>query len=239
MNIRFSPSLLTSFATIFGISLFVHLGLWQLERANEKERYLEQSAQNELKPIISLPHHIGKQAESLRNRQVFFHGQALSDRQFLLDNQIRNGRAGVNVITPFLRDDHSIVLLDRGWIEFSRDQLPDVSLPTQSRRIEGRVYVATEPAFALDAMDAGQTSWPRLITHIDPTAIEERLGLPLVPVIVRLSKDDAHGYLRQWPEVARLDPNVNTSYAIQWFALAATVLILFISLNLKRVSRRQ
>ena len=240
--IHFSPSLFPTIATVLGIGLFVSLGQWQIQRADEKTQILEQFTQNKTKPIIALPSEISKESKMLTYRNVFFFGIPLVHRQFLLDNQIRNGKAGINIITPFERDDGSTILVDRGWMEFSRGQLPVIELPKQRMRIQGTIYIPPGKAFSLGTFDADADTWPRLITHLDYAAIGEKLGVTIPELTVRMDphkdSNQAQAYLRQWPGVALLQPDRNLAYAIQWFALALTVLILFIALNLK-IHRKQ
>lgn len=213
-----------------------------MQRADEKTQLLKQFTQNKTKPIIALPTDLSKDLKMLAYRNVFFVGTPLTDRQFLLDNQIRNGKAGVNVITPFERDDGSIILVDRGWIEFSREQIPSVQLAAERVQIQGEVYIPAGKAFSLGSMDEGMSAWPRLITHLDYTSIGERLGTAIPELTIRMdpytTPHPVPAYLREWPEMTRLQPDRNRAYAIQWFAMAFTVLILFIVLNF-RISDKQ
>ena len=233
ISIQFSPSLLPAFATVLLISLFTSLGLWQLQRAEETKDFLEQSMRNQSQAMIALPLEVDKKLESLRYRHVFFFGMPLNDKQFLLDNQVRNKLSGTNVLTPFKLDGGKLILVDRGWIEFSRESMPDVTIPEQAMRVEGHIYTSAGKPFSLGEMDEGTSSWPRLITHIDYATMEQRLHASIAPLTVRMNANNEYGFLRQWPELTRLNPNRNIAYAIQWFGLALAVLIIFLVLNFK------
>ena len=53
-------------------------------------------------------------------------GQFDTERQFLLDNIILDGRYGYYVVTPLrLSDDNDVLLVNRGWIEKAGDKTDD------------------------------------------------------------------------------------------------------------------
>jgi surfeit locus 1 family protein len=58
-------------------------------------------------------------------------------------------------------------------------------------------------------------------------------GKPLQPVLVQQTSDTKDGLYREWP---RPDAGVAThvSYAIQWYGLAATLVVLYVILNFKK-----
>jgi surfeit locus 1 family protein len=58
-------------------------------------------------------------------------------------------------------------------------------------------------------------------------------GLNLQPFVLQQSNDGGDGLIRDWP---RPDTGVAThlSYAMQWYGLAATLIVLWLVLNVKR-----
>ncbi len=233
-RIQFKPPLLAVFLTVFGVSLFIGLGKWQLERADDKAELLRQHQQQQMQPMLALPNGDIKNLKQWQYQKVSFTGKPLADRQFLLDNQIRNGKLGLNVMTPFERLNSSLILVDRGWIALksSRDSLPDVSIDAQPMRVEGTVYVPVGKPFAVGVSDEGSTGWPRLVTHINYAEMSERLGADLPAFTIRMSPELAGDYYREWPLIAT-SPDKNLAYAVQWFAFALAALIIFLVLNVK------
>lgn len=220
------------------LALLLGLGTWQLDRAEEKASIL--ASYRERSEAPARPLGAGSEApERLRFRHVELSGDFLSERQFLLDNQIRNGRVGYQVLTPMRvvgRDD--LVLVDRGWVPqgATRAELPDVVVPPGPRRITGVVYVPFGEGLRLGEMDEAQLSWPRLIQYVDFGLIEKRLMHAVAPFTVRLDPAAPDGYLRDWQVVA-VSPERHLAYAIQWFGLALVLAIGFLVVNLEREGR--
>lgn len=72
-----------------------------------------------------------------------------------------------------------------------------------------------------------------IIERIDTKLIGQFLHKSVYPFIIRLDKANAQGYVREWSIVA-MPAERHYAYALQWFAMAFVILILFIALNLKK-----
>lgn len=238
MNIgpyRFSPPLLAVLLTILLSALFAGLGRWQIERMYEKEQILEQYQQRQTAPPITELPSAKADLDAWRYQRVQLKGRLLADRQFLLDNQILDGRVGFNVLTPWMLDDGRTVLVDRGWVALGkqREDIPDVRVKTEMGSIVGTIYVPFGEPFALGGATVGEVGWPRIIQYLDFKALGDLLDRPLVPMVVRMSAQQAGGYERKWPVVA-MSAEKHLAYAVQWFGLALVPIILLLVLNLKR-----
>lgn len=232
---QFSPPLLAFLAAIFLSALFTGLGRWQIERMYEKEEILEQYKQRQSEAVVAALPPATADLEEWRYRRVQLSGAMLADRQFLLDNQVVNGRVGFNVLTPMVLDDGRTVLVDRGWVAMGarREDLPDTRITTEINTIIGTIYVPFGEPFALDGATVGEVGWPRIVQYLDFKALGDLLGTALLPMVVRLSPQQAGGYKRKWP-VIPMSADKHLAYAVQWFALAGVPIILLLVLNLKR-----
>lgn len=72
-----------------------------------------------------------------------------------------------------------------------------------------------------------------VVELLDVHLISQFLHKSVYPFIIRLNNHADNGYLREWPVVA-MAPERHYGYALQWFAIALVILILFIALNLKK-----
>lgn len=229
------PSWFILIATFVGIFCLSSLGIWQLQRAEEKKQILRDSEQqaNNTPQNISLPVY---EPEKLRYQRIHLYGHYISNKQFVLDNQIQNHKVGYNILTPFkVADTDFVVLVDRGWVpmEKSRELLPEIKVSETLREVIGVVYAPFGEPFTLGEIDNGDIQWPRLIQYLDFAALSQRLEISLQPFTLRLDSDQQNGYLREW-EIFAFSPNRHIAYAAQWFGLALTLLIIFIVLHVSK-----
>lgn len=218
--------------------LFLFLGNWQLQRADEKRAVLAgfeaaASARHQRLDLSVEP------LESLRFRPVMLSGHYLPEQQFLLDNQVRQGQVGYRVITPLLdRDSGRTVLIERGWIPRGpeRETLPDVTagLAGDVVTIRGHVYLPFGEGYRLGAMDEAPGVWPRVIQYLDFAAIGERLQQDVPPLTVRLDPEEPLGYEREWRPVLPMGPERHLAYAVQWFGLALALVVIAMVMAYRR-----
>ena len=232
------PFWLIQIAAFALIILFISLGLWQIERGNFK-RELKETADNiSVTDALYLPIN---DPTKWRNKHIKFYGHYWPERQFLLDNQVRDQLPGYNVLTPFFVEKYkSWVLVDRGWIaqEDGRAQLPIVDVSNADRTITGQIYVPYQAAFTLGDIAEGEDSgWPRRIQFVDYIQLADRLGVELQAFTVRLDPRQPSGYRRDWLNV-QLPAAKHYAYAFQWFALAVAVVMLWWVYVLRPILRR-
>lgn len=216
---RWDPEWRIVLLAVLLVPLFVGLGVWQLSRAEEKREISARWAQQRLLPALPLAS-LDRDPERLAYRPVSLQGQFLQGRDFLLDNRIRQGRYGLEVLTPMRLASGELVLVNRGWIEGdpSRRQLPRVAPVAGELALRGFVYVPPGASYTLgDIAAAGD--WPRLVQAIDVPALSDMLGEPLWPYTVRLSMDSPAALLADWPLLST-QPEKHEAYAAQWFAMA-------------------
>jgi cytochrome oxidase assembly protein ShyY1 len=72
------------------------------------------------------------------------------------------------------------------------------------------------------------------VQQVDMSRMGEQLGSPLLPFVLRLSPDSEGGFTREWQARTGLTPERHTGYAVQWFALAAALVVLCIWVALRR-----
>ena len=114
-------------------ALFCLLGGWQLQRMHEKQALLAQSpvvggAAVSLSQAAASP----QELHWVRERLRFLPGTVL------LDNQLRDGRAGIKVYQAARAHDGLTVLVDLGWLPVSADRvLPPVIAQQGMAELQG------------------------------------------------------------------------------------------------------
>jgi surfeit locus 1 family protein len=128
------------------------------------------------------------------------------------------------------------VLVNRGWIPkaFGTSLLPDIRVSGQSRRIRGRITRLPRPGLELAGEAGPLPEWPRAVQFPVMEELAQALGEPLAARMVLLDEAEDDGYVRDWSPV-ELGPERHVGYALQWFAMSVTVLIIYLALNLKRI----
>ena len=109
------------FAIIF-VPITISLGLWQIERANEKKVIIS----NYDKLLVSTPIALQKE-QPLENWQPIETVGAYQDLVVYEDNAINSGKAGFKVYHLFQNGDGTFIFIHRGFIAVSYTHL---TLPT-------------------------------------------------------------------------------------------------------------
>ncbi len=234
----FSPGLIPTLAMLVAFPVLLSLGFWQLDRAEHREQVLRALDARGESPVLDLNAQ-SPDADDAWYRDALAHGRYDTARQFLLDNQTHQGEAGYHVLTPLrLNGRDAAVLVDRGWISAggSRAELPSLPLTGDVREVRGHLDQGPTTGIRLGGMADGEQGWPLRLQYIEYEELEQRLGYELLPMVLRLDPEADDGYVRQWrPEHALgYGPERNRGYAVQWFGLAATLLIIYFVVNLKR-----
>ena len=209
----------------------VQLGNWQLSRAQEKESRQERLDLLSQEPAVVLPPTEVK-LEDFQYRQVEARGEYVPGHTIYLDNKIYRGVAGYHIITPLRIGTSSMhVLVNRGWAPADRDRskLPEAVPPSGQVSVSGIATTATQKTLELSQDLVSGRVWENL----DINRYRNATGLTLQPVMI-LQKDDVQdGLVRQWPRPDSGSAK-NLGYAVQWFAMALAVLIIYLVLSGKR-----
>ena len=215
------------------LPLFLYLGYWQLQRAEEKRLLQAEYDARANGPAVQVERRL-QRAEALQFYLVVAKGYYETAYQILIDNRVHQGRVGYHVITPLrLQDSEVRLLVNRGWIALgdSRERLPVIQTPAELQQITG---VATVPAEKFFTLAQPQPGWQRVWQNMDMARYAEIVPFPVQPVVVLLDPGSAAGgFVRDW---SRLDAgiSVHQGYAFQWFMLAAALSTIYLFLSLRR-----
>ncbi|HJT61520.1 MAG TPA: SURF1 family protein [Burkholderiales bacterium] len=184
----------------------IALGNWQSRRADEKR---------------ALAEHL---------QRIVVTGEFLPERTVLLDNKLRGGRAGYEVVAPLRLAEGIHVLVNRGWIAAPprRDQLPQVVTPPGRLRVEGVVLSHLPRTLKLGDPEKGPV---RQSVELKEFAAET--GLTLQAFVIQQHSDTGDGLARDWPPP---DAGIekHQAYSFQWYSLAALAVVLGLVLSFRR-----
>ena len=221
------------------VTLLCSLGFWQLSRAEEKKQILVQQEQALDVASINLNQKAIPSVEKVRYQKVSATGHYDNAHQFLLDNQIVDGKNGYFVMTPLFVDGQSrAVLVNRGWVALGNDRntLPQVDIQNLQAEITGRINQFPSVGIKLKGAEIPTETWPSVVQVIDSQVLSAKLGAELVNYQIELDPSVAEGYKRQWKMNTPILPEKHLAYAVQWFSLALTLTALFIWISIKKRS---
>lgn len=217
-----------------GVALFCTAGFWQLSRAEEKkvlETAFIAGGSGEL--LDGLP--ADAEAADLRYGRIRISGRFDSGQQVLLDNMVQNTRAGYQVLTPF-RTAAGTVMVNRGWVPAAGDRrrLPDVSVGEDTRTLTGRLDSLPVPGLRLAAeTPARDAQWPRVLNFPTADELGGQLGYAIRGYQLLMDADQPDGFVRAW-KPREMAAEQHLAYAVQWFGLAAAVVVIYVILVLRR-----
>jgi cytochrome oxidase assembly protein ShyY1 len=215
---------------------FIMLGRWQWGRAEQKQKLWDEFARGadaalplDQRPLASWP----------RYQHVRVTGSWRPARQFLLDNRIVDGAAGYEALTPFALADGRLLLVNRGGLRFNghREQLPNVSMAESpgGTTIQGRLDNLPSQGLAQGHAAPAMTGlWPRLTSYPTASELAAALEAAVETRILLLDANEKQGYTRRW-QPPGVSPDTHWSYAIQWWCFAVLLLVLYVTLNTRRM----
>jgi surfeit locus 1 family protein len=249
----FRPGVIPTLAMLPLLVVLLWLGHWQWNRAAEKQALLDHWASQALVAPVALPmaragnagtdsgadHGSNKWTKQGANtnasaqfQRVFATGAYLPGSQVLLDNQTHGGQAGYRVLTPLLLADGSALMVDRGWVPLpgnARDQLPDVAVSGTERRVQGRLDHFRQAALreSTAPLSPVRDNLPRVMNYPAAAAVSAAIGRPVYPLVLLLDGTEPDGFVRENSPTLSFGPERHLGYAIQWWALALTLVLLW------------
>ena len=211
------------FAIIF-VPITISLGIWQIERANEKKLIIA----NYDKLLVSAPVVLQKN-QMLNNWQPIETTGTYEDTIVYEDNAINNGKAGFKVYHLFRNDDGTFIFIHRGFIERNliKNNLPEVEIPTEKKSIYGTTLFKQNNTFVKNIEESDS----RIIQEFNASLLIDKYPMLkdkyLHPFLFNLDIRDVNKY-QPIEKPVNMTASKHIGYAIQWFGLCAALIILTI-----------
>lgn len=227
---------MTAFA-IPSLIVLIGLGVWQVQRLEWKEAIIADRMERMNAPAVTLSAVPAGDWRAFELRPVRARGVYRHDKSLEIASRTLKGRPGVHVLTPLvLSDGAGTVLVNRGWV-------PPVNVrdPAEFRRPGGVVTVdgflragAKTSAWVPDNEPANDIWF-----YADAPAMAKARGLANVkPYVIELAPTaaglaGARGYPIAGQTVTAINNN-HLQYAITWFGLAATLVVIYVLFQVRR-----
>lgn len=227
----FAPRwILTTLLVLVAVGVMVRLGLWQLDRLEQRRAFNTRVQAQISAPPLDLNEEVSvNELPDMEYRQVVVTGKFDPYNEILLRGQYRDGLPGYHLLTPLvIEGGDRAVLVDRGFIpleEGSPEARAKYALggPITVRGViqrtqSDRRFGAPDPTLAPD--ETRMDAWNAV--RLD--RIEHQMPFPLLPVYVALDVESAPE-VGPYPQIEPPDLSEGShfSYAIQWFSFAAVL----------------
>lgn len=221
---------LTTLLVFAGTAVCVRLGIWQLDRLDQRRTFNAQVETMRMQEPLDLKADVPADLAAMEWRAVTVTGEYDFENQVAMRNQYNNGIYGFHLITPLLFDG-GVVLVNRGWIPAESDSVPEdwrvydeagiVTVTGQIRLGQGK------PAFG-GVADALPMDGTRLTVwnNLDLDMMSAQFSYPILDVFVQPDPepDDTTPPIPYQPEI-ELTEGSHFGYASQWFTFATILFV--------------
>jgi len=205
---------LFSVFTIFFILVFIALGSWQIIRLNWKNNLILEIENSLENPPVELT-----QSKKENYLKIKTSGKIDFDKQIYLYNLDEKGTPGFEVINPISIDNENF-LMNRGWIPFEKKDSQDLNLFDENN-ITGTLKLQGAKNIFKPENDIEENYW----FSLNREDILKFTGKEFSKYIIYLDGNF------QFPKPKKITANISNNhkkYAITWFSLAISILLLYL-----------
>ena len=199
---------------IFFIFVFIGLGTWQIIRLNWKNNLILEIENSLKNPPVELA-----QSKKENFLKIKTSGSIDFDKQIYLYNLNESGTPGFEVINPIMIGDENF-LINRGWIPFEKKGTNEINVFDQKNIIGTLKLQGRKNIFKPDN-DLDENYW----FSLNREDILKFTGKNFSKYIIYLDGN------YQLPRPKKITANISNNhqkYAITWFSLALSILLLYL-----------
>ncbi|MFX4219943.1 MAG: SURF1 family protein [Thalassobaculum sp.] len=227
----FRPRLWPTLFTVPAVLMMLGLGVWQLQRLAWKTELIDAfearvAAEPADPPAALTPDDMPE----WRFRRIAATGRFLHDKELQITGKPYKGTAGFHVITPFVTEGGLTVFVNRGWVpeEQRRPEDRPTSLVPAPATIDGVVQQSGVKGYFVPENEPQNDVW----FTVRPRKMAEHLELdgPIATgyYIDQLGEEPRPTALPFGAERSITVRNEHLQYAITWFLLAATLIVVYV-----------
>jgi surfeit locus 1 family protein len=222
--------LLATLLVFAGTALCIRLGIWQLDRLEQRRAFNARFEWARKQPVLDLNRDQPQKIADMEWRPVNVTGEYDFVNQVALRNQYYDNQYGYHLLTPLLFDGRA-VLVDRGWVPAEGSSLPAnwrAYDEGDTVNVSGQIRLGhAKPALGgvadpLPENGAKLEIW----NNADLARISEQMPYPILPIYIQPEADanDTTPPIPFQPEI-ELTEGPHFGYALQWFTFAAILFI--------------
>ncbi len=237
MNTRFDTDILKQPRWIVAVAigvlvslLFIRLGVWQLDRLEERREEnatIESRTEEPVRPLEGVLGQHDGDVGAMKHRHVSVEGLYRTDEEFFSIGRADGNTRGTLVATPMDLDDGTVLVVVRGLVPPDTQGPPASGYAPPSGRVvvEGRIDDGEQPT-AIGEPEPNNGKLTSL-SRLDLSYIDEWIDGDVLPVTLLLENqsppDPGGSPVHVTPE--ELTEGSHLGYAVQWFAFSLIVAI--------------
>ena len=205
---------LFSVFVIFFILVFISLGSWQIVRLNWKNNLILEIENSLKNPPVELTQYNKENYLKIKTS-----GSIDFDKQIYLYNLNDKGTPGFEVVNPILIDKKNY-LINRGWIPFEKKGSKEINFFNENN-IVGTLKLQGKKNIFKPINDIEKNYWVTL----NREDISKFTGKEFSKYLIYL------GGNYEFPKPKKITANISNNhkkYAITWFSLAISILLLYL-----------
>lgn len=221
---------LTTLLVLAGTALCIRLGIWQLDRLEQRRAFNHQVESMRAMPALDLNEEQPENISEMEWRAVTVQGEYDFANQIALRNQYYQNEYGYHLMTPLLFGEQA-VFVDRGWIPAEgNSSAADWRKYDESGVVDltGQIRLGqTKPAIGgvddvLPANGEKLETW----NNANLEQIAGQLPYPVLPVYIQpdISAADSEPPIPYQPTI-ELTEGPHLGYALQWFTFATILFV--------------
>ena len=199
---------------IFFILVFIALGTWQIIRLGWKNNLILEIENSLKNPPVELT-----QSNKVNYLKIKTSGSVDFEKQIYLYNLNDSGTPGFEVLNPISIDGENY-LLNRGWIPFKKKGTPEINIIDQTN-IVGTIKIQGRKNIFKPDNDLKENYW----FSLNREDILKFTGRRFSKYIIYLDGN------YQLPKPKKITANISNNhkkYAMTWFSLAISILLLYL-----------
>jgi surfeit locus 1 family protein len=222
--------LLPTLLVFAGTALCIRLGIWQLDRLEQRRAFNAQFETMRAEPALDLNQEQPNDIAEMEWRAVSVSGAYDFANQVAVRNQYYGNQYGYHLLTP-LRFEDQVVIVDRGWIPADGNAVPaDWRKYDEAGTVDvsGQIRLGQAKSSWLGVDDPLPEDGAKLEVwnNADLARIAAQMPYPILPVYIQpeANANDTEPPIPFQPEI-ELTEGPHFGYALQWFTFA-TILFL-------------
>lgn len=224
-SFRRGPGLIPTLAVAVALALTLSATKWQFDRAAYKRALEAEYQARQAAPAVRIADG-AEDAATLRYRKVEATGEFLAEHAIYLDNRVRDGVAGFEIVMPLkLTQGARSVLVNRGWMRQAarRTDLPEVETASGVVTVVGTAVVPGEAVYELSEATVEGRIWQNLVL----SRYRDATSLQVADYVILQENDTGDGLLRRWAAPG-FGIETHVTYAVQWLLFASLVVFFYV-----------